>query len=374
MPKLYYRILLSSWKTFGFGFTFLGWLFLLPLLWGFTHFTLFLDNVFFNHYRKVQIKQPVFILGNPRSGTSFLHLLLTQTREFSAFEMWHLFVPSLTARAFLKPIVDYLVRSQWCTILPEESGHGLYLNKVEHDEFLFIHRLDTQFVNLLSPLAFDEQEYPELRLYDQQPEFRRKRSINFFRGCLQRQVYYTGKEQVIAHVHFSTHRIKTLLETFPDAKFIYLVRSPHETVPSHLSLEYNTIDHLWGVKNIPPGKLRRYYMRRYRYDIDLYRYFYTLQNSQEIPEDRVMVLRYDLLRSKLKEAFEKIVTFTGIEVSENLRKEVQYQAQIQKAYKRKHKLMRIEEFGLTQEQISKDFSFVFEAYDLENNPVVQATA
>ncbi len=365
MLKVYYRILISCWKTFGFGLIFLRWCLLLPLAIGFTYFTLFLDRIFFPQYRKITVKSPIFIIGNPRSGTTFLHHLLTQTDDFTTFKAWQIIFPSLTARTLLKPLVNYLIKKNRSSIIPDDIGHGVSLDRVEEEELLFLHKADTQFVFLTTPLAFDDQEHSDIRLHDQQPASRRQGSVKFFEGCLKRHIYYTGKEQVIAQIHFSTHRIKTLLETFPDAKFIYLVRSPYETIPSHLSLDRNFLNHHCGLENIPTDKLKQYEERRYSYDVDLYRYFYTLQKNQEIPADNVMILRYDLLISELVEVFEKVVDFTGINPSAQLQQTVEQQAQHQKNYKRKHQVRDLEEFNLTREKLAGDLSFVFEEYGFD---------
>lgn len=366
MLKIYYRILTSCWKTFGFGFIFLRWFLLLPLAISFTHTTLFLDRIFFPQYRKASVKSPIFIIGHPRSGTTFLHHLLTQTNEFTTFKAWHIIFPSLTARTVLKPLVNYLIKKNRSSIIPDDIGHGVSLDRVEEEELLFLHKADTQFVFLTTPLAFDDQEHPDIRFHDQQPVSRRQSSVKFFEGCLKRHIYYTGKQQVVAQIHYSTHRIKTLLETFPDAKFIYLVRSPYETIPSHLSLDRNFLDHhCGGLENIPLDRLQRYEERRYRYNVDLYRYFYNLQKNQEIPVDNVMVLRYDLLISDLDEVFEKIVNFTGINPSNQLKQVVEQQSQLQKNYKRQHRVRNLEEFNLTKEKLVEDLAFVFEEYGFD---------
>lgn len=373
MLQVYYRILISAWKTFGIGINFLRWFLFLPLYLLFTHATLFLDKIFFPQYQKAKVKKPVFIIGNPRSGTSFLHSLLSQTEEFVSFKTWQIFFPALTARVLVKPIVNYLIRHNLTQIMSESSGHGFYLDRVEHDEFLFVHKLDTQFLLLLSPLGLDDREYPELRLYDRQSDRRRYSSVEFFQECLKRQIYDSQKEQVIAHVHFSTCRIKTLLETFPDAKFIYLIRSPQETIPSHLTLEYNTFKNQNRLKNIPKAKLKRYFERRYRYDIELYHYFYEAQTKGEIPPENVMILPYKQLCSNLEISFTQIEQFTEIQPSDKLRQAVKKQAQKQKQYQRQHKIIDLQQFGLSKEQIARDFDFVFSEYNLEPNPQPNAT-
>lgn len=362
MLQVYYRIVVSAWKTFGFKAIFWRWAVFMPMFLAFTHLMLFLDRIFFPQFRKTQVKNPIFIIGHPRSGNTFLHKLLTQTDEFVAFQTWQILFPSLTARVLVKPFVDYLIKKNKSSLIPDQVGHGVSLDKVEEEELLFFHKLDTQFVWARSPLGFDEQEHPEFRFHDLQVPSRRRSSINFFRGCLQRQIYSTGKQQVILQTLQSVHRIKTIIEAFPDAKFIYLVRSPAETIPSHLSVLWFLLDLQLGVKNIPADKLQRYIERRYHYNIDLYRYFYELQKSQEITEDRVMIVRYDQLRSNLEQTFTEIVDFTGIKPSNQLKQTVKQQAQNQKDYQRKHQLVNLEVLSLSQEQISQDFDFVFEQY------------
>ena len=366
MLQIYWQILISAWETFGIGIIFLRWLILLPLFLLFTHFTLWLDNIFFPQYHKAEIINPVFIIGNPRSGTSFLHNALTQTEDFVSFKTWEIFFPSLTARVLVKPIINFLIHHDLTQIMPESSGHGLYLDRVEHDEFLFIHKLDTQFLLLLSPLGFSDREYPELRLHDRQPDARRYSSVNFFKECLKRQICYTGKQQAIAHVHFSTCRIKTLLETFPDAKFIYLIRSPQETIPSHLTLEYNTLKNQKRLDGVPKNKLKRYFGRRYQYDIELYNYFYQLQKEKNRSIKNVIILHYKQLCTDLEISFEQIKKFTKVQPSSKLRLAIEEQAAKQKRYHRQHKIIGLEQFDLSREQIANDFSFVFKEYNFEN--------
>ncbi|MGK7908951.1 MAG: sulfotransferase [Synechococcus sp.] len=373
MLTTYFHILQACWKIYGVSWTLLQWLIGVPVFLGFTRCTLLLDNLFFPQYRQQPIDNPVFIIGNPRSGTSFLHRLLTQTEEYAAFQTWHLLFPSLTARAFIKPIINWLIRTNRTTIMPEESGHGLYLNGIEHDEFLFLYRLDTQFLLLLSPLAFDDREYPELRFHDRQSSARRHASVKFYKACLQRHLYYTGTSRAIAQAHYSTHRIKTLLDVFPDAKFIYILRSPHETIPSHLSLDRIALQNKAGIEQISPQILKRYYHRRYRYDIDLYRYFHMLNERQEITQRNTKIVQYGELRSSLQTVFDSIIKFADLSPSNRLKALVSDRAESQKHYQRKHRVNQLDEFGLISEQISTDFSFIFDNYDFTIDLVIGFT-
>jgi hypothetical protein len=59
-----------------------------------------LDNLMFPRYRRVNVRQLVFIIGNMRSGTTFLHRLMAKdTRNFCYLRTWELgFAPTIIQR------------------------------------------------------------------------------------------------------------------------------------------------------------------------------------------------------------------------------------------------------------------------------------
>lgn len=364
MLRIYWRTLLVCGKVYGPGKVFFSWLIGEPLMRLFIFFTLALDRLFFPGYRLVEVKKPIFIIGHPRSGTTFLHHLLTQTNEAADFPCWHILFPSLTGRALIRPLINLLIKKGKAEVMPEWTGHRMVLDKTEEEEMLFLHNYDTQFVPA-GLLGFDDLEYPELHHQDQEPRARRLNSMRFLNGLFQRQIHATGRDQIIAQTHFSTHRLLTMLEFYPDAKFIYVVRNPHHVVPSFLSLLHNSIEFRWGLAQVPAATLARYNQRRYQAMIDLYRYFHDLQKSGALPSDRVMVLPYGLLRHDLTAAFNRIVEFTGIKASAQLREAVANRAASQGHYQRRHTVKDLHEFGLSAEGIDRDFAFVFEAYGKE---------
>ncbi len=67
--------------------------------------TLGLDHVFYPGHRKHAIDRPIFIIGNPRSGTTFLHRLLLGAGDMAALELWEMMFPAITARKLLGGIV-----------------------------------------------------------------------------------------------------------------------------------------------------------------------------------------------------------------------------------------------------------------------------
>ncbi len=358
--RVYVKIVVAAYRIFGFGRVLAQWLFVMPACFLFTRLTLFLDNIFFPGYRKAEVRSPVFLIGHPRSGTTFLHRLLTQTDDYVVFEFWHLIFPSLTARKMLKPVIDLLKKKGKDVVFPASCGHELKLGSIEEEEVLFCQNLDSQFVTLFSPVGFHEKDYDELCHHD--TDAHRTLSVRFFRDCLKRQVYYTGKKTVLTKMNYSTMRIQTLLEVFPDAKIVYLARSPLETIPSHLSLHARMFGHVFGEGAIPESTMKKYMERRYRHNVELYRYFYDLRNKGVLSDGQVLEVNYADLFDNLKEVLREIVAFTGIEVSSELQAKFEEQYEKQKSFKRKHKNMSIRDFGLSEDGIRADLDFIFERY------------
>src|SRR5919108_1149865 len=63
-------------------------------------FFFFLDDILFPAYKTQPIEKPLFILGNLRSGSTFLHRLLSRDSEtFTSLTIWDIFLtPSVTQK------------------------------------------------------------------------------------------------------------------------------------------------------------------------------------------------------------------------------------------------------------------------------------
>jgi len=357
--KVYRKTLYASYRNFGFfSKDCMITLFGLPIFLAFTHITLALDSLFFPAYKRVKIKNPIFIIGHPRSGTTFFHRLMLRTDEYVSFKTWELTFPALTARKLAKPIVNYRIKCGKHVLFPPETGHHTRLDTVEEEEQLFLHYCDTQFNSIIFSLAFYEGDFDEICFNDLQKH--RQASIQHFKSCLQRQIYYSGKQQIVARCNFSAMRIRTLAEAFPDAKFIYMYRNPLSTIPSHLSLNYHVFDYKWGLKNIPPQNLAYYFQRRYRYNVQLYKYFNEVKNTSDLLKGRIMEIFYDDLLFNFEQTMEEVQDFVPFEFSKALKRVVEEQAIKQKNYTRKHKNYDLGKFGISEKQVRKDLAFMFE--------------
>jgi hypothetical protein len=326
MLRTYAKMILATARTPGARRQVVRRLLVLPMWYIINHTGLALDRLLFPGYRKVKIVKPIFLMGFGRSGTTFLHRVLNDGRNFCAFETWELFFPSLTIRTLLRPLVRALERRGRDVLQDAATGHEARLRTVEEEELLFLHIFDTQFVERFTSLKFSQEDFPELFYNDTAPH--RHAAVGFLAGCLQRQIYSTGKSQVLAKANPMLMRARTLREHFPDAKFVYLVRNPIEAIASHLSQRRRLVLREMGARLDPA----------------------------------LLEVRYPDLVHDLYKALMKIVDFTGLQVDDRLKARWRQQADAQAAYQAVHKNVPLSEFGLTEDRVRKDLDFVFERY------------
>ena len=107
-----YKRLFSIYKIL--GETFGSWI--SPIFTGFLllilRFIVFLGSIIdylcFSKIRKGKIKRPILIVGNPRSGTTFLHHYLTKNNLGTGSQLWQMIYPSIILQKIIKPILPLL--------------------------------------------------------------------------------------------------------------------------------------------------------------------------------------------------------------------------------------------------------------------------
>ena len=352
-------------KTFGIGLE-LARVLIGHTLWReWTMLSMQLDRLFFPAWRQQRVDRPVFIIGHPRSGTTMLHRSLTAADDFVVFKFWHLLFPSLTSRKLVGPLIDNLIRQGKDVIVPKSVGHLFSLGAVDEEDFLFLFHALTQFYPPLSGLAFSEQDFTDIVFCDALPTKLRRESMDWFDGCLRRQILFTGRQRIVTKMNYSALRVRTLLEAYPDARIVYLVRSPLDTIPSHLSLHQNACYHQWGKDRIPPAVLNRYIQRRYEHNVSLYRYVEDLLAAGDLPESQVITVRYEDMMQDLEGEVGRVAAFCDLDLSDTLRNSIAEQANVQRGYKREHSNHKMEDFGLTRADVLRDLGFIFDRYGFD---------
>lgn len=228
---------------------------------------LLLDELIFPFYRKREVKNALFIIGIPRSATTYLFsLLFRDEKNFHGFKLWELiFAPSICQKYIFGAVkwVDDRIGnpvyrlSLWLDkkVFGEfRAVHDIGLTKPEEDEVLFLYNFSSLFLYFFYP------ELPQLEnfLYHDMkvPLKVRMRNIRFYYRCVQRHNYYFDKDNSKYFISKSPTfipKMESLALVFKDAKFIYPLRSPYQTIPSTISLNEHIYSNFCNTREV--GKL-----------------------------------------------------------------------------------------------------------------------
>ncbi|MFO8048143.1 MAG: sulfotransferase [Desulfosudaceae bacterium] len=328
-----------------------------------------IDELVFSGYRKIKVRQPLFVVGVPRSGTTFLHRLLFADKElFTCFTLWELiFAPSITERkiilglarldrvigAPLQKAIAWLERRLFGSL---DDIHVISLSDAEEDYFVltpiyacFLLILPFPFFDELGHLAFFD---------DQTPQAEQDRILAFYKSCLQRHLYVRGTDRVLLskNVSFSP-MIRALNRVFPDCRIIGTVRDPRRAVPSHLS---SMMEGAAVFDNNVEGDDYRDRM----IEVQRYAYTHVIEALPELPRERRLTVRMEGLQHDLYGVVSTIYDRFDYAMMPDVEYNLRRRNQIQKTYQSGHHYD-MAAYGLTGEEIFSRFADVFQQFGYE---------
>jgi LPS sulfotransferase NodH len=354
-------------KTFGFWLRPLGAFTLLQVRQAISATTLGLDHLVYPRHRRQTIDRPIFIIGNPRSGTTFLHRLLLGAGDMAAFELWEMLFPAITARKLLGRIVPRLDRLSPARYHPSDV-HDTSLRGIETDDVAWFFRtLDGPFAWAYF-LAWQDVWGSELsrREFGLEGITTREdeRFFHYYEACWRRNLTLKRANRVLAKSSMLTFRLDALLRRYPDCRLVYVVRDPVEVIPSGMSLLASVLENGYDVWNRTTEQdQRRWIENLYQASCAMLRGFHEAQSAGFIPERNLCVVRYEDLLQNLETTMERILDFIEIEPPAAFLEEVRAQAERQRSYTSRHEHSP-DQFGLDPERIRADLAFVYDAFGL----------
>jgi omega-hydroxy-beta-dihydromenaquinone-9 sulfotransferase len=336
-----------------------------------------LDEIFFSGYSRVQVLRPVFVIGPPRSGTTFMQRVLALDEgRFSSMKAWEImFAPSVTQKKFFVGLgkLDSLfggmlyrvVRTIETRIFKGLSDiHPASMFEAEEDGMILMHIFSSATAFFVLPVY--EELWPYFFFDQKLDSAHRARILGFYKRCVQNHLYVFGTDKIFISKNpmFST-MVQSLDEVFPDAKFIHMVRTPFETVPSTISLisyYFNTL-----MNPLEPYP----YLSEQLDMLELY-YSYPQIKFAELPESRQQTIIYDDFIEKPEQTITQLYARFGIELSTAFAQALHNEQEKARRYKSRHAYS-LEKFGLTPEDIVKKYEFVFERFGFERQPSPEQT-
>lgn len=326
-----------------------------------------LDEIFFPKYHDIKINQPVFIIGNPRSGTTFLQRLLARdTANFLTMRTWEIFgSPSILTRRLIRGSVRFgraigmpvtrRIRKMEQLWKDDDRIHRFRLRAPEEDEYLFVHNFST--LKIWSFASMEDEADPYI-YYDQKISQKDKiRNMSYYESCIQRHYHSHGrpkKNYLSKNPNFSP-AIDTLLEKFPDAKFIYLIRDPMEAVPSHISLK----EREWQMLGSP---LKKYACADFIIKSSEHWYNYPLQRLKDLPEGQAIIVKFDDLVQDAEKTILRIYKQFGFSVTKEFNSLLHHEAKQARNHQSQH-LYSLSEMGISRQEMTDRFGSVIDEFD-----------
>lgn len=324
------------------------------------------DEIFFFRYRRIHIKTPVYILANPRSGTTFMHRLMCKDEaRFVHIKMYHTIIPAITFYKLidgLSALDTYMGRPMQKVISwmdkklfrGWEDVHPAGFNRSEEDEGLYFMAGISPALSLITPYL---QHFRELYILDHMDQKKRERIRQYYKATVQRWMYVLGADkQFLCKSVMSTGRLQLLLELFPDIRIIYLVRNPEEAVPSFVKMFAST----WKITSpdIPMNSVqsRELVSLAIRY----YQYFHEKKNNFQ-PQNWI-TLKYEELVANPSVAVERVYDYFQFPLQPDFQEQLIRAREVARTYKSKFHYS-LEQYGLTKEEIRKELPFIFEEYE-----------
>jgi hypothetical protein len=204
-----------------------------------------LDYLLFPRLWFQRVEKPVFIIGHARSGTTLMHRLMSADEDrFSYFLYWETFFPSLLQKRCIRGLgwLDAHLLNGFChgklrdwddrTFGPYRHMHNMSLWNAEEDCFAMAAAFVTQQWSLDIPMM-DVVDFFHL----DHMSHKRQRWMHHYRELVKRQLLLNGSGRThLAKNPMMSGWVDSLIETFPDARIVVMMRNPEECIPSCLKL------------------------------------------------------------------------------------------------------------------------------------------
>ena len=366
--QYYWRVLRHVWalrQWSGRSRTLLRLLLLVPLETVFHAICFMLDYLIFPALWRQKVEQPVFIVGHARSGTTLVHRLLAADGEtFSYFLYWEMFFPSLLQKKVIR-VIGY-VDKKWFgqaihrrlvawddkTFGPYRHMHDMSLWNSEEDQFVMRAAFVTQQWSLDIPMM----DVIDIFHIDQMPAKKRRRWMHHYRECIKRQLLRNGGNKT----HLSKNPVmcgwvEALIETFPDARIVVMMRDPAHCIPSVLKL----VELTWKGK----GWTRADYGRSLEMltDISFESYHHPREVLSQQPSTPQVVVDYRELTTQPCATVHKIYLALGMPLSESYDQFLKLQEDREKTHKTDFRYS-LDDYGLSRKTIESKLSNFYTDY------------
>ncbi|UBM62529.1 sulfotransferase [Candidatus Sulfidibacterium hydrothermale] len=289
--------------------------------------------------RKKRISaQPVFILGHWRSGTTFLHNLLCQLEKVSFVTTYQSVFPHHLKS---KAVIGRFMKTAMPSRRPGDNIK-MDIDYPQEDEYALSNSTFASFYHFFYyPKKYRAFYQKYVRFENSSPAFK-KYWAKKYHTVVMKAILNTGNAAIILKNPVNTARIPTLLQMYPQAKFIHIVRNP-VTVYCSTKKFFSAVIPTLSFQKITPGEISQLIF--WLYESIMHDFF---NEKQQIPEKQFYEIRYETLLEKPDEVLEKLIHTLKIPFSEKDKLQISRYLKSQRTHKTDKYTLRRKEWDYLQ--------------------------
>lgn len=279
-----------------------------------------------NKIRRTKIsRDPVFIIGHYRSGTTYLYKLLTANNRWafvSEFDIVFPYCPQWIAY-MLKPALQLLI-NLFNIKHPHFNDYKINLDEPNDDEGLLMSLGSPYSIYWSKVFPLNAKYYQERNLYfsDPRSENEWKEAYSYL---IKRIMYKKKAGWLLLKNPPDTGRIRALLDVFPGSKFIFLYREPTDTFYSTRNLWKNQIERFYSLQHLTDEQRDELILLNYTRMMDEYE-----QQKSIILPGNLVEIKYEALVqdpcNEIKRIYEVLTLEDLSGTFEALKKKIQEQS------------------------------------------------
>lgn len=203
------------------------------------------------------VHEPLFVIGHWRAGTTLLHELMVLDERHTSPTTYECLVPNhfLASEDFARRFLNFLLPAH----RPMDNMAAGW-DRPQEDEFALCNLgLPSPYLTIAFPNHGPQyEEYLTLEGLSEAERDRWKRALVRFL----RQITFRRPKRIVLKSPPHTCRIKTLLEIFPNARFVHIVRDPFVLYASTCNL-WKTLYHKHGLQKPTCAGIDEYVLRTF---------------------------------------------------------------------------------------------------------------
>lgn len=265
------------------------------------------DRIFFNDWRHKPLNSPIFIVGQPRSGTTFLHRTLSDTGAFVSLPHFYWRFPFicvwwLVERLGLYPTIAKM--DYWPATEAGRKANRIHEHQLgdfeEHGIFLEERLFHHYFLYRRYPLP---EILPPISRYDHLPATDRGDMARHVMEVVRKFIWYKGTDKPwLTKENESVPIYRELMRMIPDARLLFVVRSPEASLPSYITLSVASTIAKTG---IDPRRIPGWHQANMQFRADEVEAMLALHGENR-NRNAVACVTYERFVSDLRAALEEI--------------------------------------------------------------------